>query len=114
MGWTLLRTSAVGHSDEHWRDQASSSTETNGTGSDMTSTRTPPGRKLTFSGLASFVGGLTWIVVFYASAGELSIPKIGYWNLLIGFVLLLLGFGLLVGAAIVSLVRPQTVVASGE
>lgn len=36
--------------------------------------------------------GLIWIVVYYLTGGEWPIPKIGNWNLLIGFGIMLVGF----------------------
>lgn len=44
--------------------------------------------------LGLMILGLTWIVVFYLTAGSyrLPIPGIGNWNLLIGFASILLGF----------------------
>ncbi|HRW18649.1 MAG TPA: cell division protein CrgA [Dermatophilaceae bacterium] len=36
--------------------------------------------------------GLLWIVVFYVSAGGWPVAAFGYWNLVIGFGLLIAGF----------------------
>jgi hypothetical protein len=36
--------------------------------------------------------GLLWVVTFYVTAGQFPIPKINYWNLLIGFTLMISGF----------------------
>jgi hypothetical protein len=44
--------------------------------------------------LALMVLGLVWIVVFYITQTAYPIPKISTWNLLIGFGLLLAGFGM--------------------
>jgi len=44
--------------------------------------------------LALMVIGLLWIVVFYITQTSYPIPKIGNFNLAIGFGLLLLGFGM--------------------
>jgi hypothetical protein len=44
--------------------------------------------------LGLMVLGLLWIVVFYISQTSYPIPKIGNWNLAIGFGLLLAGFGM--------------------
>jgi hypothetical protein len=44
--------------------------------------------------LGLMVLGLIWIVVFYISQTMYPIPKIGDWNLLIGFGLLLAGFAM--------------------
>jgi Cell division protein CrgA len=44
--------------------------------------------------LALMVLGLVWIVVFYITQTAYPIPKINTWNLLIGFGLLLAGFGM--------------------
>jgi hypothetical protein len=41
--------------------------------------------------------GLVWVVVFYLSEGRFPIGAIGNWNLLIGFGLMLTGFGLTTG-----------------
>jgi hypothetical protein len=38
--------------------------------------------------------GLIWVVTFYVAQGAYPIPKIGYWNLGIGFGLLLGGFAM--------------------
>ncbi|MEJ2579777.1 MAG: cell division protein CrgA [Kineosporiaceae bacterium] len=38
--------------------------------------------------------GLVWIVVFYVSQTQYPIPDIQYWNLGIGFGILLLGFAM--------------------
>ena len=40
------------------------------------------------------VFGLLWIVVFYITRQAWPIPDIGYWNLAIGFGILLVGFGM--------------------
>jgi hypothetical protein len=44
--------------------------------------------------LAMLVVGLLWIVVFYVTQTEYPIPQIRYWNLAIGFGILLTGFGM--------------------
>ena len=36
--------------------------------------------------------GLIWVVAFYITAGDFPIPKVGYWNLVIGFSLMISGF----------------------
>jgi len=38
--------------------------------------------------------GLAWVVVFYVSQGLYPVPKIGNWNLGIGFAVMLTGFGM--------------------
>ena len=43
--------------------------------------------------LGLMVVGLLWVVVYYISQTSYPIPGIGNWNLLIGFGLLLIGFG---------------------
>jgi Cell division protein CrgA len=65
--------------------------------------RTPPPQrsKTTMANPAWFVPvmlglmvvGLLWVVAFYVSdQGGYPIPKIGYWNLAIGFGLMISGF----------------------
>lgn len=39
--------------------------------------------------------GLVWIVVTYFLQGNYPIPGLGNWNLLIGFGIMLVGFGML-------------------
>ena len=36
--------------------------------------------------------GLLWVVTFYITAGGYPIPGINYWNLIIGFGLMISGF----------------------
>ena len=36
--------------------------------------------------------GLLWVVTFYITAGAYPIPKVSYWNLIIGFGLMISGF----------------------
>jgi hypothetical protein len=36
--------------------------------------------------------GLLWVVTFYITAGGYPIPQINYWNLIIGFGLMISGF----------------------
>ena len=38
--------------------------------------------------------GLVWIVVFYVTQGAWPIKSFGYWNLIVGFGLLLTGFAM--------------------
>jgi type VI protein secretion system component VasF len=38
--------------------------------------------------------GLMWIVVFYVSQTSYPVQKIGYWNLAIGFTIMLSGFAM--------------------
>lgn len=38
--------------------------------------------------------GLLWIVVFYVTSGAWPIAAFGYWNLIIGFGILILGFAM--------------------
>ncbi len=38
--------------------------------------------------------GLAWIVVYYVSQNRYPIPDISHWNLVIGFGILMLGFGM--------------------
>lgn len=48
--------------------------------------------------LGLMVGGLVWVVVYYLTAsrvgGGFPVPALGTWNLLVGFVLIIAGFGL--------------------
>lgn len=44
--------------------------------------------------LSLLVGGLAWIVTFYVSQTQFPVPDIGYWNLAIGFGILLTGFAM--------------------
>jgi hypothetical protein len=36
--------------------------------------------------------GLIWVVTFYVTQGSFPVPGIGYWNLAVGFALMLAGF----------------------
>ena len=36
--------------------------------------------------------GLLWVVTFYVTSTDYPIPNIGYWNLVIGFGLMISGF----------------------
>jgi hypothetical protein len=40
------------------------------------------------------VTGLVWIVVTYITQSRYPVPGIGQWNLAVGFVLIITGFGL--------------------
>jgi len=42
--------------------------------------------------LGLMVVGLLWVVTFYVTAGDYPIPNLGYWNLGIGFGLMISGF----------------------
>ena len=42
--------------------------------------------------LGLMVLGLLWVVTFYITAGVYPIPNINYWNLIIGFGLMISGF----------------------
>jgi hypothetical protein len=44
--------------------------------------------------LGLLIIGLAWIVVFYVSQTQYPIPHLAYWNLAIGFSILLVGFGM--------------------
>jgi hypothetical protein len=39
--------------------------------------------------------GLAWVVVYYLTQNKYPIPDIDNWNLLVGFGILLVGFGML-------------------
>ncbi len=40
-----------------------------------------------------FLAGLVWIVTWYLTESRLPIADIGWWNLIIGFSLIMVGFG---------------------
>jgi Cell division protein CrgA len=42
--------------------------------------------------LGLMVVGLLWVVTFYITAGAYPIPKVNYWNLIVGFGLMISGF----------------------
>jgi hypothetical protein len=44
--------------------------------------------------LALFVIGLVWIVVYYISQAAYPIGALGWWNIVVGFVFIGLGFGM--------------------
>ncbi len=44
--------------------------------------------------LGLMIAGLLWVVVYYISQTAYPIPGIEHWNLIIGFGLLLIGFGM--------------------
>jgi len=44
--------------------------------------------------LSLMVVGLAWIVVTYITQSQFPVPGIGQWNLAVGFVLIITGFGL--------------------
>ena len=44
--------------------------------------------------VALMVLGLVWIVVTYITQSSFPVPGIGQWNLAVGFVLIIAGFGL--------------------
>jgi hypothetical protein len=44
--------------------------------------------------IALLVIGLAWIVTYYITRGDYPVPGIDDWNLLIGFGILLVGFGM--------------------
>lgn len=45
--------------------------------------------------LGLMILGLVWIVTYYVSSGRIPIPGIVHWNLAIGFVFVLAGFGMM-------------------
>lgn len=45
--------------------------------------------------LGLMVVGLVWIVATYVFSGRYPVPGIGNWNLAIGFVFILTGFGMM-------------------
>ena len=44
--------------------------------------------------VALFLVGLVWIVTYYISEGRFPIEAIGVWNLVVGFGVILTGFGM--------------------
>ncbi len=44
--------------------------------------------------IALFVTGLIYIVVFYLTSGSYPIEKIGSWNIVVGFAIIMGGFGM--------------------
>ena len=42
--------------------------------------------------LGLMLAGLLWVVTFYITSGGFPVPGIGYWNLIIGFSLMISGF----------------------
>jgi Cell division protein CrgA len=44
--------------------------------------------------LTLMLGGLVWVVCTYLFSAKFPIPGIGNWNLAVGFMLILSGFGL--------------------
>jgi hypothetical protein len=44
--------------------------------------------------VALLVIGLAWIVTYYITRGDYPIPGIDDWNLMAGFAILLVGFGM--------------------
>jgi hypothetical protein len=54
----------------------------------------PNGRMFLPVMLGLLILGLIWIVVFYVSQTLFPVPNIGYWNLAIGFAILLTGFAM--------------------
>lgn len=43
---------------------------------------------------ALFIVGLVWIVVYYLTEGKYPISAIGAWNLVVGFGIIMAGFGM--------------------
>jgi threonine/homoserine/homoserine lactone efflux protein len=41
-----------------------------------------------------FLVGLAWILVFYISAGRWPVQELSNWNILIGFGIIFIGFGM--------------------
>ncbi len=50
---------------------------------------------LPITAVALLVFGITWLVVFYLSAGEFPVLSWGYWNLAVGFGAMVAALGLL-------------------
>lgn len=36
--------------------------------------------------------GLIWVVIYYIAQGEYPVKALGYWNLLVGFAVIMVGF----------------------
>jgi hypothetical protein len=45
--------------------------------------------------LGLMIAGLVWIVTYYVTSSSFPIPGISHFNLVIGFVLILTGFGMM-------------------
>lgn len=54
----------------------------------------PSPRWLVPTMLTLMVGGLVWVVTTYLTQAQYPVPNIGNYNLLIGFGLIVVGFGL--------------------
>ena len=54
----------------------------------------PNGRFFVPTMVGLLVVGLIWIVTYYVTQREYPIPGIEDWNLVVGFAILLLGFGM--------------------
>lgn len=44
--------------------------------------------------VALMVLGLVWVIVYYVSQGRYPVPPLGAWNLVAGFSITLVGFGM--------------------
>lgn len=54
----------------------------------------PNGRLFVPTMVGLLVAGLAWIVAYYITRGDYPVPNIGNWNLMAGFGILLVGFGM--------------------
>jgi hypothetical protein len=54
----------------------------------------PNGRLFVPIMVGLLVIGLIWIVTYYITRGDYPVPDIGDWNLVVGFGILLVGFGM--------------------
>jgi hypothetical protein len=54
----------------------------------------PNGRLFVPMMVGLLIAGLAWIVTYYITQSDYPIPGIGDWNLVIGFAILLVGFGM--------------------
>ena len=44
--------------------------------------------------VGSFMVGLVWLILFYVTNGDLPVPALDNWNLVVGFAFIVGGFGI--------------------